>query len=255
MPKPPIRTQWLSRPGWSSFGRVGPNGNRHAGFDYYVPRGTPIYATGNGKVTGKAFSPDKRMGFGHNLTITYDDGRKTLDAHFDQASSLNVGSRVTENTIVGYVGNTGNAWNVFWATGGRTLSHDHHQVWLNGSLVDPIGFYGAYSSAATNATPAPVTPAPDRTPLESIMAVLRIIRSSSQAGDFVQRESDGAWAFFPGTSRGNEAVLRLELYPDLKTFEGKTNDTYLNSTLTLLGCPTAQAKANPGTWYKPVPAV
>jgi hypothetical protein len=157
MTSAPIRAAWKNRPGWSAFGRKGPKGNSHAGFDFYVPAGTPIYATGRGRVVGKGYSPDRNLGFGHNLTIELDDGRKTLDAHFGAASPLRIGDRVDENTVIGRVGNTGNAYNVFWSVGGQTLSHDHHQVWIGGRLVDPLTVYGQSAPAGGKPTPIPST--------------------------------------------------------------------------------------------------
>jgi hypothetical protein len=158
MAHPPIRTTWLSRPGWSPFGRVGPNGNSHGGMDYYVPAGTPVYATGPGKVASIGYGGDPRMGFGHNITLHLDDGRKSIDAHFQASSSalgLKPGRRVNENTVIGHVGNTGNAHNVFWQPGASRLSHLHHECWLtrSGPRVDPVAYYRTAAPATGTAYP------------------------------------------------------------------------------------------------------
>jgi hypothetical protein len=187
----PIRAAWLSRPGWSPFGRVGPNGNSHGGFDYYVPAGTPVYATGLGKVGAIAYNGDKRMGFGHNIGLLMDDGRKTIDAHFQNSPTtlgLRVGSRVDENTIVGYVGNTGNAWNVFWSTGGRTLSHLHHEEWATraGPRVNPLSLYGT-SHTANIGTPLTPTEEEDMTPEQD-----KLLRGVNAKLDNLQRVANGS---------------------------------------------------------------
>lgn len=138
----PIRGVWRTRPGWSEFGAPRPNGawKTHQGFDYYCPEGTPIYATGAGTVLRKRFDP---TGYGHYVDIQRDDGAVTRDAHMQAASPLAEGARVTAQTVVGVVGTTGNASAIIWYVNGQGLRHDHHEVRVNGRVVDPIVFHGS----------------------------------------------------------------------------------------------------------------
>lgn len=122
----------------------------HRGFDYYVPRGTEVYAVGSGEVIGIGSNMDRQIGFGHNLTIRHDNGWTTLYAHLDRAPFVGRGARVREGQLIGVAGDSGNAW----AVG----VHVHHQLWVSTALVDanlrdPLAYYGATSAAAGTITP------------------------------------------------------------------------------------------------------
>ena len=126
-------------------------GRRHQGTDYHCPIGTPIYATGNGRVVTNVAESGVGISFGNYVSIAYADSRVTLDGHLRERSRLAVGTLVGSDTIVGYVGMSGNA--IYADPPGP---HDHHQVWINGLLVDPEGFYGA-AVAGSGSTLIPVT--------------------------------------------------------------------------------------------------
>ena len=156
----PIRATWLTRPGWSEFGAWRKSGG-HKGFDYYCPEGTPIYATGHGRVAHIGSNMDPVLGFGHSVRIAYPGSRVTIDAHMRARTPLNVGQSVTPDTIVGHVGKTGNAFRTVWSAiydGLRkNLRHDHHEVTIRGKLADPIALYGPVF-AGDDGTPIPTTP-------------------------------------------------------------------------------------------------
>lgn len=137
MPRP-IRAAYTI-PYGAAFGAIRAGGKRtHQGTDYHAPQGTPIYGTGEGgKVIGIGYNGDAWLGLGHNITIQYPDG-KTLDAHMRSRTPLVIGQAVGPNTLVGYVGLTGNAVNA-----SPPGSHDHHQRWNRfGQLINPEAFYG-----------------------------------------------------------------------------------------------------------------
>ena len=76
---------------------------RHKGMDFTAPRGTPIYATSDGKVKR---ADARALGYGKHIRIDHGFGYVTLYAHL---SGYNVkrGQRVKRGDIIGYVGNTG----------------------------------------------------------------------------------------------------------------------------------------------------
>lgn len=167
----PIRGRTLAqmlRPGWSAFGEKRAVGT-HRGFDYYAPLGTPIYATGPGRVTYSGYLPN---GHGHYVEVTLDDHEsvRTVDSHMLRPTPLARGARVDENTQIGQVGATGNARNIFWRVNGVDLRHVHHEVRRGTNVhvgnVDPIPFHGGLSFAGGIVTPlpslvAPAAPAPE----------------------------------------------------------------------------------------------
>lgn len=84
----------------------------------------PIYAVGSGKVLQKSYEP---AGWGEYIVIVHDNGDQSLYAHLKEESSLNVGERVTKDTIIGQIGMTG-----------RTLSpRVHLEYYVDGEKVNP----------------------------------------------------------------------------------------------------------------------
>lgn len=126
----PIRKEDLSRMasgyGWRSdpFTKAR---KKHNGMDFTAPTGTPIYATGNGKVKR---ADNTASGFGEHIEIDHGYGYKTLYAHL---SKYNVkrGQYVNRGDLIGFVGNTG-----------RSVGpHLHYEVHKNGKPINPINFY------------------------------------------------------------------------------------------------------------------
>lgn len=109
-------------------GRKHPILNRiraHKGVDYAAPTGTPIKATGNGKI---AFIGNK-SGYGKTIVIQHGNQYRTLYGHMNgYAKGLRNGSPVTQGQIIGYVGMTGLA----------TGPHLHYEFHVNGVHVDPL---------------------------------------------------------------------------------------------------------------------
>lgn len=98
----------------------------HAGMDFSGAIGTPVYATGNGKVE----YAEIHQGYGKCIQIDHGFNYKTLYAHL---SGYNVkkGQKVKRGDIIGYMGNTGMS----------TGPHVHYEVRKNGIAVDPINYY------------------------------------------------------------------------------------------------------------------
>lgn len=150
----PIRARWLARPGWSEFGapRPGSSWGTHQGFDYYCVEGTPIYARGNGRVAGRGFHDG---GYGNYVDVAYPGSVVVRASHMQSGSPLAYGNPVDEDTVIGYVGKTGNAAGIVWYVGGQALRHLHEEVRVSGRLVDPLG-WGV--SPAGGGTVTPITP-------------------------------------------------------------------------------------------------
>lgn len=98
----------------------------HAGIDFTAPQGTPIYATGNGKVV--RVRHDKR-GYGLNIIIDHGYGYQTLYAHLSK-TLIKQGQAVTKGQKIGLVGSTGTS----------TAPHLHYEVRMYGKPVDPIDY-------------------------------------------------------------------------------------------------------------------
>ncbi|MEM1326469.1 MAG: M23 family metallopeptidase [Bacteroidota bacterium] len=98
----------------------------HAGIDFTAPSGTPILATGKGKVVR---IERKKTGYGTNVMIDHGYGYKTLYAHM-RAVDVKLGQEVIKGQKIGTVGNTGTS----------TGPHCHYEVILNDKKVNPIHY-------------------------------------------------------------------------------------------------------------------
>ena len=97
----------------------------HKGVDYAAARGTPIKATGSGRVTYAS----AQGGYGNVIKIQHAQSYKTVYAHMDRfARGINVGKMVEQGDIIGYVGSTGLA----------TGPHLHYEFYVNGVVRDPV---------------------------------------------------------------------------------------------------------------------
>ena len=99
----------------------------HAGMDFTAPRGTPIYATGDGKVIR---ADNSSKGYGNHVRIDHGFGYITLYAHMYKIMAR-PGQKVERGDIIGLVGNTGKSMG----------PHCHYEVRKNGDPVNPIHFY------------------------------------------------------------------------------------------------------------------
>ncbi len=101
----------------------------HWGQDFSAPIGTPIYATGEGKVIEVKGSKRSRVGFGLCIKIDHGFGYETLYGHMNEFA-VKRGQTVKRGDIIGYVGNSG----------GSTAPHLHYEVHKNGKKVNPAYF-------------------------------------------------------------------------------------------------------------------
>ncbi|WP_318676810.1 peptidoglycan DD-metalloendopeptidase family protein [Treponema sp.] len=106
------------------------NGRRqfHGGIDMACSKNTPIYAAMEGTIVYKGWSNV----YGNYVMIQHHSGYKTLYGHMNSFSNLKVGSYVTTNSVIGYVGTTGMS----------TGYHVHFTVFKNGRMVNPYNLWG-----------------------------------------------------------------------------------------------------------------
>lgn len=99
----------------------------HTGIDFTAPRGTDVYATGDGVVKSV---DSKSRGYGEHIVIDHGYGYETLYGHL---SGFNVreGQRVKRGEIIGFVGSTGTS----------TAPHLHYEVIKDGEKINPINFF------------------------------------------------------------------------------------------------------------------
>jgi murein DD-endopeptidase MepM/ murein hydrolase activator NlpD len=98
----------------------------HNGLDFTAPQGTPIYATGDGRVT----MAGPGTGTGNHVVINHGYGYETVYMHMVRVKARQ-GQQVKRGEVIGWVG----------STGASTGPHCHYEVHINGSPVDPVYFF------------------------------------------------------------------------------------------------------------------
>jgi len=99
----------------------------HKGMDFTSPRGTPVFATGDGVVLR---ADNRSSGYGNHIRISHGYGYKTLYAHLHKYN-VKKGQVVKRGDIIGFVGSTGRS----------QAPHLHYEVFKDGSQINPINFY------------------------------------------------------------------------------------------------------------------
>ncbi len=105
----------------------------HHGMDFTAPRGTPIYATGDGVV--------KRVdagssGYGRHIRIDHGYGYVSLYAHLYKYN-VKKNQKVKRGDLIGFVGSTGRS----------QAPHLHYEVFKDKVRINPINFYYGNLSA------------------------------------------------------------------------------------------------------------
>ena len=98
----------------------------HTGVDLSAPKGTPVYATADGVVSGE------KGGSGYGIVVILNHGYsyQTLYAHLSK-KVVKPGQKVKRGQLIGYVGNTGLSFG----------THLHYEVIKNGVKVNPVHYF------------------------------------------------------------------------------------------------------------------
>ncbi|RDH83126.1 MAG: peptidase M23 [endosymbiont of Galathealinum brachiosum] len=97
----------------------------HKGVDYAAGRGTPIRASGDGKIIYKG----KKGGYGRTVIIKHGSRYTTLYAHMNSYNrKIRSGGRVKQGQVIGYVGSSGLA----------SGPHLHYEFRVNGVHRNPL---------------------------------------------------------------------------------------------------------------------
>jgi murein DD-endopeptidase MepM/ murein hydrolase activator NlpD len=99
----------------------------HKGLDFTAPRGTKVYATGDGVIKKVKRA---RWGYGTHIIVDHGYGFTTLYAHLSR-TNVSRGQKVTRGQLIGLVGSTGKS----------TGPHLHYEVRKNGTQVNPVGYF------------------------------------------------------------------------------------------------------------------
>lgn len=97
----------------------------HKGVDYAAPRGTPIRASGDGKISFRGV----KGGYGNTIIISHGAKYTTVYGHMSRfAQGMKNGIRVKQGQVIGYVGSTGLA----------TGPHLHYEFRVDGVHRNPL---------------------------------------------------------------------------------------------------------------------
>jgi murein DD-endopeptidase MepM/ murein hydrolase activator NlpD len=99
--------------------------NQHAGVDFSLPPGAPVYAAGGGMVVASGTDPV----WGHYVRVRHDNRAETFYAHLQKAG-VSAGRMVARGQVIGWIGSSG-------ASSGP---HLHFELRLNGEHVDPMPY-------------------------------------------------------------------------------------------------------------------
>ena len=98
----------------------------HHGVDYAAPKGTPVFALGDGHVLIKGWDP---KGGGNYMKIKHNSVYTTVYMHLNGfAKGIGSGSSVKQGQVIGFVGSTGLA----------TGPHLDFRVFKNGRAINPL---------------------------------------------------------------------------------------------------------------------
>ncbi|PIA81041.1 peptidase M23 [Gaetbulibacter sp. 4G1] len=99
----------------------------HWGMDFTAPRGTPIYATGDGVVKR---ADAGSSGYGKHIRIDHGFGYVSLYAHLYKYK-VKKNQKVKRGDLIGFVGSTGRS----------EAPHLHYEIFKDGTRINPINFY------------------------------------------------------------------------------------------------------------------
>ncbi len=99
----------------------------HYGMDFTAPRGTPVYASGDGVISR---ADNTASGFGRHIRIDHGYGYESIYAHLYKYN-VRKGQKVKRGDLIGFVGSTGRS----------QAPHLHYEIHKDGERINPINFY------------------------------------------------------------------------------------------------------------------
>jgi len=99
----------------------------HYGMDFTAPRGTPIYAAGDGVITR---ADSNSAGYGKHIRIDHGYGYISLYAHMYKYN-VKKNQKVKRGDLIGFVGSTGRS----------QAPHLHYEIFKDKERINPIHFY------------------------------------------------------------------------------------------------------------------
>ncbi|HKI01905.1 MAG TPA: M23 family metallopeptidase [Thermoanaerobaculia bacterium] len=109
----------------NTWGASRSGGRSHEGIDIFAPRGTPVLSATRGVVTRKGWN---LLG-GKTVSVLGPSGWYHYYAHLDEWDAPATGDWVEAGTVLGYVGDTGNAKG--------TPTHLHYGIYESGGARNP----------------------------------------------------------------------------------------------------------------------
>ena len=100
---------------------------KHWGMDFTAPRGTPVYASGDGVVER---ADSNSSGYGKHIRINHGYGYMSLYAHLYKYN-VKKNQKVKRGDLIGFVGSTGRS----------EAPHLHYEIFKDGTRINPINFY------------------------------------------------------------------------------------------------------------------
>lgn len=100
----------------------------HLGVDLAMPRGTPVVAAADGKITQLKRS-ELQAGYGNYIEIDHGNGMVTRYAHLEDID-VKFGTKIGKGERIGTIG----------TSGGSIAPHLHYEILRDGKNVDPV-FY------------------------------------------------------------------------------------------------------------------
>ena len=99
----------------------------HYGLDFSVKKGTPIYATADGRVV---IIKSSFGGLGKYIYLDHGNGYRTVYGHLNKFN-VRKGQKVKRGELIAYSGNSGRS----------TAPHLHYEVHKNGKKLNPVNFF------------------------------------------------------------------------------------------------------------------
>ena len=97
----------------------------HKGVDFAAPKGTPVFAAGNGTIEYAGVNGS----YGKYIRIRHNNSYKTAYAHLNGfKKGIGKGKRVNQGEVIAYVGSSGRS----------TGPHLHYEVIFNGNKINPM---------------------------------------------------------------------------------------------------------------------